>query len=91
MIFTPCFLSQQWHLRVGMYLCLIWCAAIRVACKWYQQHLARALNVKNISQTSPLAPTILLISNDAENVAKALAEGINAVTSECQVLCHILL
>ncbi|KAG5623144.1 hypothetical protein H5410_008362 [Solanum commersonii] len=46
--------------------------AIRVAAKWYQDHLGSAVSV-------------LLITNDRENKKKAIEEGISAETVECYV------
>ncbi|XP_009607641.1 exosome complex exonuclease RRP44 homolog A [Nicotiana tomentosiformis] len=46
--------------------------AIRVAAKWYHDHLGSAVSV-------------LLITNDRENKKKAIDEGISAETVECYV------
>ncbi|XP_075055918.1 exosome complex exonuclease RRP44 [Mixophyes fleayi] len=48
--------------------------AIRVATKWYTQHLKKSANLKNLE--------VLLITNDQKNKEKALEEGILAYTCD---------
>ena len=48
------------------------CSAIRTATAWYAQHLT--------------SKTITLVTNDAANKAKAIEQGLNAITGLFQVL-----
>ena len=51
--------------------------AVRRATKWYADHLKRA--VKKGSKSGK-APNVVMLSNDRENVAKAKADGIEALS-----------
>lgn len=45
--------------------------AVRVACKWYQEHLKESL-----AGTKNKIPTIVMLSDDKENLRKAREEGV---------------
>ena len=61
------------HPRFLLLTPIIYNSAIRVAAKWYKQHLDGKTQ-------------ILLITNDKENKRKAIAEGLSAETG---MLCMI--
>lgn len=50
--------------------------AVRKAVQWYQEHLKQAVATRK----SVRCPTIVMLSDDRENLAKAKQEGIAALT-----------
>jgi exosome complex exonuclease DIS3/RRP44 len=50
--------------------------AIRVATKWYKEHLTQTLRA-----TRTKVPEVVLLTNDAANLEKAKKEGVTAVSS----------
>lgn len=51
--------------------------AVRVAVKWYKDHIEKAVSR---SKTSP--PAIVMLTNDKDNLAKARSEGIDCCNSK---------
>ena len=51
--------------------------AVRVACQWYKKHLEVA-----VQGTRNKVPTIVMLSNDRENLKKAKLEGVEGINSK---------
>ncbi|KAK6511852.1 exosome catalytic subunit dis3 [Arthrobotrys musiformis] len=49
--------------------------AIRVACKWYREHIEQAA-----ASSGARAPAVVMLSNDKANLAKAKGEGLDATS-----------
>ena len=61
--------------------------AIRQATKWYQTHLKAALSGQSAyKQTKPREPrmplSVILLTDDAENLRKAKADGLTAYSGQ---------
>ncbi len=56
--------------------------AVRKAVQWYSQHLQTAVRARK----SGRVPAVVMISDDRENLQKAEAEGISALSCEYSVL-----
>lgn len=52
--------------------------AVRKAVEWYNQHLKEAVAAK--SKLATRVPTVVMITDDRENLQKAKAEGVPAMT-----------
>lgn len=54
--------------------------ALRKAAKWYGEHVRRAVEARN--RSSQRCPSVVVISDDRDNLKKARAENIPALTRE---------
>lgn len=59
--------------------------AVRKAVEWYNQHLKEAVKAK--SKLATRIPTVVMITDDRENLQKAKSEGVPAMT--CTSVCPI--
>jgi exosome complex exonuclease DIS3/RRP44 len=62
--------------------------AVRKAVQWYNQHITHAVQARSKTQTR--IPTVIMITDDKDNLRKAKAESVPAVTCKSSQSQHIV-